>query len=193
MRKINQINEEQKKTIQEILTLRYSKNWSNSYPSLSSNDFIEGISITDPEKFIEDSIQREIREKIGTGQTNVGIALSSGIDSTLVLALTRKEFPSINIETVSVKFSNSVDETSSSKKISNIFKTNHHILEIENFLEDLGLERSNPTTQIEHYDNMAAIFDCLSRINTILIDFLHLNSGGQRRQQEYIEINERKF
>ena len=137
MRKINQINEEQKKTIQEILTLRYSKNWSNSYPSLSSNDFIEGISITDPEKFIEDSIQREIREKIGTGQTNVGIALSSGIDSTLVLALTRKEFPSINIETVSVKFSNSVDETSSSKKISNIFKTNHHILEIENFLEDL--------------------------------------------------------
>ena len=111
MRKINQINEEQKKTIQEILTLRYSKNWSNSYPSLSSNDFIEGISITDPEKFIEDSIQREIREKIGTGQTNVGIALSSGIDSTLVLALTRKEFPSINIETVSVKFSNSVDET----------------------------------------------------------------------------------
>jgi len=137
VRKINQINEEQKKTIQEILTLRYSKNWSNSYPSLSSNDFIEGISITDPEKFIEDSIQREIREKIGTGQTNVGIALSSGIDSTLVLALTRKEFPSINIETVSVKFSNSVDETSSSKKISNIFKTNHHILEIENFLEDL--------------------------------------------------------
>ena len=102
---------EAKKTIQEILTLRYSKNWSNSYPSLSSNDFIEGISITDPEKFIEDSIQREIREKIGTGQTNVGIALSSGIDSTLVLALTRKEFPSINIETVSVKFSNSVDET----------------------------------------------------------------------------------
>ncbi|MBQ5402684.1 MAG: adenylosuccinate lyase, partial [Bacteroidales bacterium] len=28
-----------------------------------------------------------------------------------------------------------------------------------------------PTTQIEHYDNLAAIFDCLARINTILIDF----------------------
>ena len=67
---------------------------------------------------LPDSIQREIREKIGVNQTNVGIALSSGIDSTLVLALTRKEFPSINIETVSVKFSNSVDETSASKKIS---------------------------------------------------------------------------
>ena len=34
----------------------------------------------------------------------------------------------------------------------------------------LGLNYSFPTTQVEHYDNMAAIFDNLSRINTILID-----------------------
>lgn len=36
--------------------------------------------------------------------------------------------------------------------------------------EVLGLERSQVTTQIEHYDNLAAIFDNLRRINTILID-----------------------
>ncbi|HMO39588.1 MAG TPA: adenylosuccinate lyase [Saprospiraceae bacterium] len=36
---------------------------------------------------------------------------------------------------------------------------------------DLGLERSHPTTQIEHYDNLAALFQALGRINTILIDF----------------------
>lgn len=35
----------------------------------------------------------------------------------------------------------------------------------------LGLERSHPTTQIEHYDNLAALFDNLKRINTILMDF----------------------
>ena len=35
----------------------------------------------------------------------------------------------------------------------------------------LGLGHSWPTTQIEHYDNLAALFDCLARINTILIDF----------------------
>jgi adenylosuccinate lyase len=35
----------------------------------------------------------------------------------------------------------------------------------------LGLDRSHPTTQIEHYDNLAALFDNLKRINTILIDF----------------------
>lgn len=36
--------------------------------------------------------------------------------------------------------------------------------------ERLGLHHSFPTTQIEHYDHMAALFDCLKRINTILID-----------------------
>ena len=39
------------------------------------------------------------------------------------------------------------------------------------FTSSLGLRRSFPTTQIDHYDNLAAIFDCLRRINTILIDF----------------------
>ena len=34
-----------------------------------------------------------------------------------------------------------------------------------------GLKHSFPTTQIEHYDNLAAIFDNMKRINTILIDF----------------------
>jgi len=36
--------------------------------------------------------------------------------------------------------------------------------------EKLGLQHSFPTTQIEHYDHMAALFDALKRINTILID-----------------------
>jgi len=36
--------------------------------------------------------------------------------------------------------------------------------------QNLGLVRSQTTTQIEHYDNLAAQFDCLKRINTILID-----------------------
>ncbi|MCL4136120.1 UNVERIFIED_CONTAM: hypothetical protein GTU68_030873 [Idotea baltica] len=36
--------------------------------------------------------------------------------------------------------------------------------------EQLGLQHSFPTTQIEHYDHMAALFDTLKRINTIIID-----------------------
>lgn len=41
----------------------------------------------------------------------------------------------------------------------------------EDFVENrLGLKHSFPTTQIEHYDHMAALFDNLKRINTIFID-----------------------
>lgn len=40
-----------------------------------------------------------------------------------------------------------------------------------NFVQEkLGLHHSFPTTQIEHYDHMAALFDTLKRINNILID-----------------------
>ncbi|OQA11916.1 MAG: Adenylosuccinate lyase [Bacteroidetes bacterium ADurb.Bin397] len=38
------------------------------------------------------------------------------------------------------------------------------------FVSSLGLHRSLITTQIEHYDNLAALFDCFKRINTILVD-----------------------
>ena len=41
----------------------------------------------------------------------------------------------------------------------------------QDFVEkQLGLHHSFPTTQIEHYDHMAGLFDCLKRINTIILD-----------------------
>lgn len=48
--------------------------------------------------------------------------------------------------------------------------------------EKLGLKRSYPTTQIEHYDHLAALFDAFKRINTILIDF-------SRDVWQYISMN----
>jgi adenylosuccinate lyase len=48
--------------------------------------------------------------------------------------------------------------------------------------ENLGLHRQQYTTQIEHYDNLAASFDALKRINTILIDF-------SRDMWSYISMN----
>lgn len=41
----------------------------------------------------------------------------------------------------------------------------------DTFVSELGLIRQQYTTQIEHYDSMASLFDNLKRINTILIDF----------------------
>ncbi len=42
--------------------------------------------------------------------------------------------------------------------------SNHFVNDI------LGLDRSQTTTQIEHYDQLAAIFDCMKRINNIILD-----------------------
>ena len=90
-----------------------------------------------PEEFVEKSIRKKISHEIGKNISKIGISLSSGIDSTLILALLREEYPSNEIESVSVKFSESTDETDASKKISEKFQTNHHVLEIDNFLEEL--------------------------------------------------------
>lgn len=48
--------------------------------------------------------------------------------------------------------------------------------------KSLGLNRSQYTTQIEHYDNLAAQFDAFKRINTILIDL-------NRDMWQYISMN----
>ena len=56
--------------------------------------------------------------------------------------------------------------------------------------ENLGLQRSFPTTQIEHYDNLAALFDNMRRINIILIDmardiwsYISMNYFNQRTKK----------
>jgi adenylosuccinate lyase len=50
------------------------------------------------------------------------------------------------------------------------------------FVHNLGLQRSQLTTQIEHYDNLAALLDNFKRINTILIDLA-------RDVWQYISMN----
>jgi len=61
----------------------------------------------------------------------------------------------------------------------------------DNFVnETLGLRRSFPTTQIEHYDNLAALFDNIKRINVILTDlsrdiwmYISMNYFGQKTKK----------
>ena len=123
-------------SIKQILTLRYSTNLETKSKKIKPEDF-KIKQITNLENIIEDSIRKTISSELNTNSKSIGISLSSGIDSTLVLALLRKEFPSANIESISVKFSHSIDETNAAKKISEKFETNHHILELDNFLEEL--------------------------------------------------------
>ncbi len=85
---------------------------------------------------IENTILGTIKRELDN-EKRVSVALSGGIDSTLVISLLRKALPDIEIEAISVKFADSVDETEISKKIAEKFHANHQIVPIENFLEDL--------------------------------------------------------
>lgn len=63
----------------------------------------------------------------------------------------------------------------------------------DQFVESLGLKRLKYTTQIDHYDQLAAVFDNLSRINTILIDlcrdiwmYISINYFSQKINQDEV-------
>ena len=133
---ISKLNSVQLEDIKQILTLRYSTNLESLSPKIMPEQF-KIKQIANPENFVEESIKKSICDQLGNDPEKIGISLSSGIDSTLVLAMLRKEYPNSTIESISVKFSDSVDETENSKKISEKFETNHYVLEIDNFLKEL--------------------------------------------------------
>ena len=94
-----------------ILTLRYDPSITSNLPKKNFHDF---KSTQDPPNSnqIEKSICNNIEQKLQTfDNPKICIALSGGVDSTLVLSLLRKMKPDIEIEALSIKFANSVDET----------------------------------------------------------------------------------
>jgi len=123
-------------TIRNILTLRYDSSQKSILPKLSWNNF--SINQSPPNlNAVEKLIENYLRNKISTKTDKIAIALSGGIDSTLVMTFLRKVFPQIKIEAISIRFANSVDETSSAAKIAEHFGANHHIVELNNYLEEL--------------------------------------------------------
>ncbi len=124
-------------SIVNILTLRYDSNIFPNLPKKSWKDFVadhESPSLDIINNFISKNIQETI-EKFNTKK--LCIALSGGVDSTLILASIRKTYPDLDIEAISIKFANSVDETSDAAKIAERFEANHHIVELENYLSEL--------------------------------------------------------
>ena len=120
--------------IKEILSLRYCPSMSISKNKFFVNNFLPEEKLNYLE-YIENSICSEIKNKVT--DNHVSIALSGGVDSTLVMALLRKTKPDIKIDAISLKFADSVDETKIASNIANKFDADHHIISIENFLEDL--------------------------------------------------------
>jgi|TARA_B110000014_G_C20067488_1_gene556408 asparagine synthase (glutamine-hydrolysing) len=70
-------------------------------------------------------------------EKNVCVTLSSGIDSTLMTTILKNNFPEKNIHAISIKFSDSTDETESAKLIADRLDIDHHVTYVENFFENL--------------------------------------------------------
>jgi len=121
--------------ISNILTLRYNPSQNSSIPELSWKDFIPNNKIS--EEIIEEKIENYLHQNLDDSNSTISISLSGGVDSSLVLGYIRKLFPNITIESVSIKFSESTDETQDAKKIAEHFGAEHSILEVDNYLEIL--------------------------------------------------------
>jgi len=124
-------------SIVNILTLRYDPSITPNLPKKTWKDF-ETINEPPNTELIENSISKDISEKLESlNSKKLCIALSGGVDSTLILSIIRKSNPKIDIDAISIKFANSVDETLSASKIAEKFEANHHIIYIENYLSEL--------------------------------------------------------
>ena len=121
-------------SIKSILTLRYDATLKTSQ-KLDWKDFVESSTSNEIEH-VENVIIDNLKRKIGS-QPRIALALSGGIDSTLMLALLRKTFPDIAIDAISVKFAESVDESMQAQKLADRFNANHKVIFIENYLKNL--------------------------------------------------------
>lgn len=119
-----------------ILTLRYDTSQNSSLPKLNTSDFIPSENQPSLE-LIESLIKKSIQERISYDTQKICIALSGGVDSTLVLSIIKKYFPKIQIEAFSVQFSNSINETEQAQKIADYFNINCNKIFIENYLQEL--------------------------------------------------------
>ena len=122
-------------TIRDILTMRYDPSIDIKKEKFSWKDF-EQRNYSNHLNRIEEIICDAIKTGVGN-EKRVSVALSGGIDSTLVISLLRKIFPDIGIDAISVKFADSVDETNIATKIAENINAEHHIIPIDNFLEEL--------------------------------------------------------
>jgi len=124
-------------SIVNILTLRYDPSISPNLPKKTWQDF-ESIDEPPNIELIEKFISQDITKKLESfNSKKICIALSGGVDSTLILSELRKLNSDIDIDAISIKFANSIDETSNASKIAEKFEANHHIIYLENYLSEL--------------------------------------------------------
>ena len=124
-------------SVKSILTLRYDYTQNPTLPILNWKDLEkkEDFNIED----IKNQLILSVKNQIPTDFSKaISISLSGGIDSTLVLCILKQCFPDNQIDAISIKFSDSVDETETASKIAKEIGVDHHVVEVDNMLERLS-------------------------------------------------------
>ena len=120
--------------ISNILTLRYDPNNQSTLKKINGNDFLPKSSVNLNK--IKDILKNSIQTKLNS-QSNLTVALSGGVDSTLLLSLTKELFPDIHITAITITFPYSDDESESAANIAHHFDIDHKIIHVDNFLKEL--------------------------------------------------------
>ncbi len=174
-------------SIQNILTLRYDFEQKSSLPKLTWNDFQQKQSIS--ENQLISKLETSIVDSIPDDSKSLSIALSGGIDSTLVLSLLKKTLPKLHVHAYSIKFSNSIDETVEAAKIAKHFGIEQSVIDIENYLEELP--KSISITKLPFWDLHWYYVAKASKS----FDFLASGDGGDElfggytfRYQKYLNL-----
>jgi asparagine synthase (glutamine-hydrolysing) len=118
-----------------LLTLRYYPKGSTPLPKLTWRDFLPYPGI---ENGLQPILEGAIKSVIDYREpAKVGIAISGGVDSTSVLALTRKLYPELDIKTLCITFGNDEREARDAERIAEMFETDHYRLHVENPFDEL--------------------------------------------------------
>lgn len=115
-----------KKLIRNYLTIRYNPTTNTSNLATSKNF---RSSNSDPDgKISEDLLMKSVEKSIPNEEKPIAISLSSGIDSSLCLAILRKNFPKRKIFAICGVFDSGFDESKEAKKIAEKFSADFKIL-----------------------------------------------------------------
>ena len=180
--------------ISNILTLRYNPEEKTYIKKASWQDFKEIESKNNDVmilKLLKNIIQQEnFKEK------KLTLALSAGMDSSLVLALLKEYLPDVNLTALTLTFSQSEDESKLSSEIANFFDIEHKVIHIENFLNELPNALSilnNP-----HYDVMNTYY--LVKNSKKISNILVTGDGGDEifggytfRYSKFNKLIDKKF
>ena len=123
-------------SVKSILTLRYDYTQTPILPKLTWKDLEIKENLSS--NLIYDQLISNLKNQIPNDYSKpISISLSGGVDSTLMLCILKQSFPDNQIDAISIKFTDSYDETEIASKIAKKIGVNHHVFEIDNVLEKL--------------------------------------------------------